>query len=103
MYVPCPLAAEECTLWLWRRPRPAGPPRWFARSRDRGAKRQLYQREGVAEYWIVDVDMRRVERWRLNEDVGAILTDRLVWQPDPEVPPLAIDLAEFFRDATGED
>ena len=33
-------------------------------ARDRGAKRRIYQRAGVAEYWIVDLDARLVERWR---------------------------------------
>jgi hypothetical protein len=33
-------------------------------SRDRGAKRRIYQRAGVAEYWTVDLDARLVERWR---------------------------------------
>jgi Uma2 family endonuclease len=69
---------------------------------DRLRKRRLYQRQGVPEYWIVDVDNRRVERWRAGEDVGTVLTERLVWQPDPAVPPLTIDLVEYFRDVTDE-
>jgi Uma2 family endonuclease len=69
---------------------------------DRLAKRRLYQQHGVPEYWIVDVDARVVERWRANEDVGTVLTDRLPWQPDPAMPPLTIELAEYFRDVTGE-
>jgi Uma2 family endonuclease len=31
---------------------------------DRGGKRSHYQRAGVAEYWIVDLEGRLVERWR---------------------------------------
>jgi Uma2 family endonuclease len=71
--------------------------------RDRVSKRQLYQRQDVAEYWIVEADMRRIERWRAAEEVGTILTDRLGWQPKPGAPPLSIDLGAFFHDVTGED
>jgi Uma2 family endonuclease len=70
---------------------------------DRLRKRRLYQERGVPEYWIVDVDARVIERWRPGEDVGAVLTDRLLWQPDVAVPPLTLDLGQYFRDVTGED
>ena len=72
---------------------------------DRLRKRRLYLRQGVPEYWIVDVDNRVVERWRHGEDVGTVLTQRLVWQPDrdPAIAPLTIDLPEYFRDVTDED
>lgn len=69
---------------------------------DRLAKRRLYQRESVAEYWMVDVDARVVERWRASEDVGTVLAERLVWQPDPAMAPLTVDLSGYFRDVTGE-
>ncbi len=69
---------------------------------DRLRKRRLYQRQRVPEYWIVDVDNRRVERWRAGEDVGTVLTERLVWQPELAVTPLTIHLPEYFRDVTDE-
>jgi Uma2 family endonuclease len=69
---------------------------------DRVRKRRLYQSRGVPEYWIVDVDTQVVERWRANEDVGAVLTDRLTWQPDPATPSLTIDLAGYFDAVIGD-
>lgn len=69
---------------------------------DRHVKRRLYQRERVPEYWIVDVDARLVERWRVEDDRPEILAERLEWRPDLIHPPLVIDLAEYFRGVIGE-
>jgi len=69
---------------------------------DRQVKRRLYQRQGVPEYWIVDVDARLIERWRPSDERPEILTERLVWQPDPAKPTLEIDLVAYFVDVCGE-
>ena len=68
---------------------------------DRGEKRDLYQRKGVPEYWIVDVDGRRVERWRPNDSSPETLTTTLPWQPDRFTAPLIIDLSAYFHRVTG--
>jgi Uma2 family endonuclease len=63
---------------------------------DRQVKRRRYQRHGIPEYWIVDLDARLVERWRPADDRPELLEDRLVWSATG-APPLTIDLAAFFR------
>jgi Uma2 family endonuclease len=65
---------------------------------DRQVKRRRYQRAGIAEYWIVDLDARLVERWRPGDDRPEMAADTLAWQPDPPTPPLVIDLAALFAD-----
>jgi Uma2 family endonuclease len=69
---------------------------------DRTIKRRLYQRAGIPEYWIVDLEARLVELWRPSDDRPEMLEDTLSWRPDPAVPPLTIELPDFFRRVLGE-
>jgi Uma2 family endonuclease len=69
---------------------------------DRQVKRRLYQRERVPEYWIIDLDARLLERWRPEDERPEILGERIEWQPDSGAPPLAIDLAGYFREIVPE-
>ncbi|MGH9261204.1 MAG: Uma2 family endonuclease, partial [Acidimicrobiales bacterium] len=64
-------------------------------SRDRGKKRRIYQRAGVAEYWIVDLDARLVERWRPEDDRPEIVSDVLRWEPAAGVA-VAVNLPALF-------
>jgi Uma2 family endonuclease len=68
---------------------------------DRREKRELYQRKGVPEYWVIDVDARTVERWRPDDTVPEVFTGMLEWRPDAAEPPLVIDLVAFFARVTG--
>ena len=63
---------------------------------DRLNKRPAYQRAGIPEYWIVDIDARLVERWRPEDDRPEVIADVLEWQPKPDVPALHIVLEEVF-------
>jgi Uma2 family endonuclease len=69
---------------------------------DRHRKRRIYQSEGVPEYWIVDVDARRVERWRSDDRAPELLERALTWTPRAGVPPLVIDLPTLFATVAGE-
>jgi Uma2 family endonuclease len=66
---------------------------------DRHRKRQIYQNEGVSEYWIIDGDARLIERWRPADERPEILHDELLWQPRPDVAPFRIDVAALFDEA----
>jgi Uma2 family endonuclease len=68
---------------------------------DRGVKRDRYQRAG-AEYWIVDVDARLVERWLPDAQRPEVLRDALRWQPGGATAPLGLPLAPLFAEAHGE-
>ncbi len=65
---------------------------------DRTVKRLRYQRAGIPEYWIVDVDGRVVERWRRDDARPEIVSGTLAWEPVAGVPALEIDLAELFAE-----
>jgi Uma2 family endonuclease len=69
---------------------------------DRTTKRRRYQRAGVPEYWVVDLDARLVERWRPADERPEVLNDRLVWLPDPSAAPFELDLPRFFAQALAE-
>ena len=68
---------------------------------DRVTKRLRYQRHGVPEYWIVDLDARTIERWRPDDQRPEILGDTITWQP-LDAPPLQVDLAALFARIHGE-
>ena len=66
---------------------------------DRIVKRGKYQRAGVPEYWVVELDARLVERWRPGDERPEILTESLSWHPATAAEPLTLDLPALFAEA----
>lgn len=67
--------------------------------RDRGAKRRIYQRAGVAQYWIVDLDARLVERW-LPDDERPEVLHRTLGFDLPGCATGSVDLHALFERLT---
>lgn len=59
---------------------------------DRGLKRRSFQKAGVPEYWIVDVEARLIERWRPGDRRPEVALEHLQWQPREDVAPLDVDI-----------
>jgi Uma2 family endonuclease len=66
---------------------------------DYQVKRELYLREAVGEYWVINPDARNVSRWRGRDDPGDVLSRRLMWHPKGMSEPLDLELPQFFDDA----
>jgi Uma2 family endonuclease len=66
---------------------------------DRVTKRRLYQRRGVATYWVVDPDARVVEVWRPEDERPEIVTEALSWRLADDVEPMTVGLGEIFEEA----
>lgn len=67
---------------------------------DYQVKRDLYLREGVREYWVINPDARNVSRWRGRDDPGEVLSKTVTWQADGLPTPLVIELPRFFQAAS---
>ncbi|MGH7667848.1 MAG: Uma2 family endonuclease [Gemmatimonadaceae bacterium] len=63
---------------------------------DRGLKRHFYQRAPVEEYWIVDIDARVIERWRVGDERPEVLGTTLEWQPAGASAAFTLDVQDYF-------
>ncbi|HEU5049118.1 MAG TPA: Uma2 family endonuclease [Gemmatimonadales bacterium] len=70
---------------------------------DRHLKRLRYQRAGIPEYWIVDLDARLIERWRPGDERPEILAERIAWRAEGSAGGVEIDLPGFFGEVLGVD
>lgn len=66
---------------------------------DYQVKRDVYLREGVGEYWVVNPEARNVARWRGRDDPGDILSRQLEWRPAGAESPFVLELGPFFESA----
>ena len=64
---------------------------------DRRQKRDLYMREGVPAYWVVDAGTQSVEVWRPGLKAPDIERERLELRLPGAAAPLVIHLPDLFR------
>ncbi len=69
---------------------------------DRLVKRRRFQRAGIPEYWIVDLDARTIERWRPGDERGEVLDEHLTWRPAGATEDLVLDLPTWFSEVWGD-
>jgi Uma2 family endonuclease len=71
------------------------------RKRDHGVKRQLFDRAGVREYWLVDPERDTVTLFRRQAEGSLAEVAMLAGSADvlttPLIPGLAIRLGELFK------
>ena len=66
---------------------------------DYHVKRELYQREGVGEYWVIDAEARMVFRWIGRHEPGETISQELRWKPDGMETEFVLNLPQFFDEA----
>ena len=69
---------------------------------DRTTKRRRFQRAGIPEYWIVDLDARVIERWRPVGERSEVLGEAITWHPHGAGAPLTIELPPLFARIHGD-
>jgi len=69
-------------------------------SRDRGAKRRIYQQAGIGQYWVVDPEARLIERWTPADTRPEIVDEVLEWTVEGSVV-LELALGRLFGEPPG--
>ena len=63
---------------------------------DRGLKKELYQKAGVPEYWVVDVEDHKVEQYALEKGVYALVGKHAEAVSFQQVPGVVVDLSKVW-------
>jgi Uma2 family endonuclease len=74
----------------------------FTRRRDYTTKREFYLERRIPEYWVVDGEERTILVVRPGMK-GVRQRARIDWQPAGAPEPFVLDVAEYFREALGEE
>ena len=62
-------------------------------------KRDLYLREKVGEYWVINPEARNVSQWRGLDAAAALHSREISWHPIGMRVPLVLDIQGFFEEA----
>ena len=71
-------------------------PSGMSRGRDLGVKRTAYLERGIATYWVLDLDERRVHCWTSAVRNETVVSDILRWHPKPGTPAFEISIDQLF-------
>ena len=63
---------------------------------DRYTKRHLYQKHGVATYWVVDIDHGQVEVWTPEALFPVVARESLAWKHPAATTEFTVNLLELF-------
>ena len=69
---------------------------------DRIKKRDYYLDAGVAEYWVVDLDARIVERWLGTRDTPSVESKQFDWMPNGASQPMRVEVAALMDRIRGK-
>lgn len=64
---------------------------------DRFTKRRLYQEQGIATYWLVDLDSAQVEVWTPGAILPVIEREQLHWRHPAVTTECSVDLVKLFE------
>ena len=73
----------------------------YSKDADVEFKRRMYQRLGVREYWIVDLEARKIVLWRSKAQKPVVFQKTMVSEPVSGRGGVKIDVAMFFGVALG--
>ena len=68
----------------------------YSKDADLEFKRQMYQRLGVQEYWIVDLEARKILLWKPKAHKPVVFQKTMVSEPVSRRGGVKIDVARFF-------